>query len=176
MKTFLATVLAAAFAIYPLTILIVSASPALAVTCSVTQSTPQFIEMNRGGTVFRVNQSDLRTGSDALRSADLQDRLTAIIEFRQTRADLPIDDPDRFIDPGGPLAGTGTDGLGLGERLYWCDVDGNPTPGDTVLGTHMCAPGDCVIDSVTLDEFGAFILGLRRSRDCAADPTFPSCL
>ena len=156
--------------------LLVFAGPAWAVTCQVTQSNSEFIEMNRGGTVFRVRQSDLRTGSDALRSADLQDRLTGIIDFRQTRADLPIDDPDRFIDPGGPLAGTGTNGLGLGEKLYWCDADGNPTPGDTVLGTHMCSPGDCVVDNVTLDDFGAFVLTLRNSRDCAADPTFPSCL
>jgi len=147
----------------------------LAVTCNVTQSTPEFIEMNRGGTVFRVNEADLRRGSDSLRQADLQTRLTNIIQFRQTRADLPIDDPDRFLDPGGPDAGTGTGGLGLGEKLYWCDADGNPTPGDPIAGTHMCSNGDCVISNVAMNPDGSFVLSIRNARDCAAGPTFPSC-
>lgn len=157
-------------------VLLCLAGPALAVTCSVVQSTPEFIEMNRGGTLFRVFQDELRQGSDSLREADLQIRLTNIIQFRQTRADLPVDDPDRFLDPGGPNAGTGTGGLGQGEGLYWCDADGNPTPGDPTAATHMCSSGDCVIDNVATDPDGSFVLTIRRSRDCSEDPTFPSCL
>jgi hypothetical protein len=152
----------------------VISTSAWAVGCSVTQSTPEFIEMNRGGTVFRVNQSDLRPGGDALREEDLQERLTDIIQFRQTRSSLPVDDPDRFLDPGGPEAGTGTNGLGLGEKLFWCDADGNPTPGDPVAGTHMCSNGDCVISEVTSAD-GVFSLLISNARDCFQNPSFPSC-
>ncbi len=156
--------------------LLIFVHPALAVTCNVVQSTPEFIQMDRGGTDFKVFTETLRKGSDALREADLQERLTGIIQFRQTRADLPIDDPDRFIDPGGPDAGTGWGGLGQGEQLYWCDVNGIPTPGDPVLGTHMCSSGDCVVDNAVFNkQTKAFSLTLRNSRDCSEDPTFPSC-
>ena len=144
--------------------LLMFATPAGAVGCNVTQSTSEFIEMNRGGNLFKVFTDTLRQGNVTLKEADLQDRLTGMIQFRQTRADLPIDDPDRFTDPGGFL----------GEKLYWCDVDGNPTPGDPKLGTHMCAPGDCVIDNVELIG-DVFSLTIRNSRDCSQDPSFPSC-
>ncbi len=138
---------------------------AVAVTCNVTQSTTEFIELNKGGELFRVFQSDLRQGSDTLREAELQARLTTIIQFRQTRSDLPVDDPDRFNDPGGIL----------GEKLYWCDVDGSPTPQDPIDGTHMCSNGGCVIDNVDLVN-GSFVLTIRNSRDCSQDPDFLSCL
>ncbi len=151
-------------------------NPSLAVTCNVTQSTPEFVEMNRGGTVFRQNTVDLRQGNDALRSVDMQNRLTNIIQFRQTRADLPIDDPDRMIDPGGPDAGTGTNGLGLGEKLYWCEADGTPAAGDSLLATHMCSNGDCLIDNVVFDRSSAsYILTIRNAQDCFQNPDFPSC-
>lgn len=151
------------------------ASPALAVGCFVTQSTVDFVEIDRGGTLFRVNQADLVNGADALKSADLIDRLTALIQFRQSRSELPIDDPDRFTDPGGPDAETGTAGLGLGEKLYWSDIDGVPTPGNPLTGTHLTANGDCVIDNAPLID-GTFVLTIRNARDCFQDPTFPSCL
>jgi len=157
-------------------VLVLFTGSALAVGCNVTQSTPEFIEMNRGGTLFRVFHDELRQGSDSLREADLQTRLFNIMQFRQTRADLPVDDPDRFIDPGGPFAGTGTDGLGQGEELYWCDVNGNPTPGDPIAGTHMCAIGDCVIFNVATDPDGSFVLSIRNGQDCSQNPDFPSCL
>ncbi len=157
-----------------LVVLTFSTSPSWA-SCLVTQSTPDFLEMREGGgTLFRTFRDELRPGNDRLQAADLQVRLTNIFQFRQTRADLPIDDPDRFIDPGGPFATTGTDGLGLGEKLYWCDADGNPMPGDTEA-THMCASGDCIIDSVDVANDGSFILTIRKGRDCSIRPDFPSC-
>ncbi len=151
-------------------------NPSWAVTCSITQSTPEFVEMNRGGTVFRVFTSDLRSGSDTLRSLDLQDKLVNIIQFRQTRADLPVDDPDRMIDPGGPNAGTGTNGLGLGEKLYWCTADGTPTGENSDLATHLCSSGDCLIEDTQFDRVtDIYNLSLRNAQDCSQNPDFPSC-
>ncbi len=150
--------------------------PSWAVTCSITQSTPEFVEMDRGGTVFRVFTSDLRQGSDSARSLDLQDKLVNIIQFRQTRADLPVDDPDRMIDPGGPDAGTGTNGLGLGEKLYWCTVDGTPTGGDSDLSTHLCSSGDCLIEDTQFSrDTDIYTLTLRNAQDCFENPNFSSC-
>ena len=157
-------------------IVVTFVSPSWAVTCNITQSTPEFVEMDRGGTVFRIFISDLRQGSDSARSLDLQDKLVNIIQFRQTRADLPVDDPDRMIDPGGPNAGTGTNGLGLGEKLYWCTVDGTPTGGNSDLATHMCSSGDCFIDNVQFSrDSDIYTLTLRRSKDCFENPNFLSC-
>ena len=40
--------------------------------------------------------------------------------------------------------------MSLMARFPWVPAMRNPTPQDPIAGTHMCASGDCVIDSATL--------------------------
>ena len=144
---------------------ILFASPAHAVSIQVLQSNSDFMEFNQGGTVFRINLSDLRQGSIALKSADLLDRLVTLTQVRDLRSSFPLDEPTRMVDPG----------LTFGERFFWCDADGAPTPDDTVATTHVCAQ-DNIITNIAFDEAGQFfILTIRVARDCASNPDFVSC-
>ncbi len=155
MKTFLAALLA----------VFLFASPAGAVSIQVLDSNSDFIEFNQGGTVFRIQLSDLRQGSDALRSADLLARLVNLTQVRDLRSSFPLDEPTRMVDPG----------LTFGEQFFWCDADGVPTPGDTVATTHVCAQDNIIVEIVFDDASGSFTFGIRNSRNCAQDPTFVSC-
>ena len=89
------------FFVYFLVLLALAATPASACVSSIS-STAQWIDLNPGGGVSRVNHSDLRVGSDALRSADMKERLQNIIDVRIPLADLPDDDEDKITDPGRP--------------------------------------------------------------------------
>lgn len=141
------------------------AVPAWAVSLQVVESNGEFIEFNQGGTVFRIYLADLRQGSVVLKSADLLDRLVDITQIRDLRSSVPLDEPTRMVDPG----------LTFGERFFWCDANGVPTPNDTVATTHVCAQ-DNIITNVAFDEAGQFfVLSIRNARDCAGNPNFPSC-
>ncbi len=83
MKTILAIVCA----------LMVFTGQAHAVTLQVTQSNDTFIEFNQGGTLFRINLNTLRQGSAALRAADLKTRVQTFAAVRQSRSEIPLDDP-----------------------------------------------------------------------------------
>ncbi|KKL67493.1 hypothetical protein LCGC14_2134390 [marine sediment metagenome] len=144
--------------------LCIFASPAGAVTFSVTESNSEFIEFNQGGTVFRINLADLRQGSVALKSGDLLARLTTLTQVRDLRTSFPLDEPTRMVDPG----------LTFGEQFFWCDADGNPTPDDTVATTHVCARED-IVTAVFDDATQSFIFTVRLARDCTQDPSFVSC-
>ena len=140
-------------------------SPAYAVSIQVLESNSDFMEFNQGGTVFRINLSDLRQGNIALKSADLLSRLVELTQVRDLRSSFPLDEPTRMVDPG----------LTFGERFFWCDVNGVPTPDDTVATTHVCAQ-DNIITNVAFDEAGQFfILSIRVARDCVGNPAFVSC-
>jgi hypothetical protein len=141
------------------------ALPAHAVVMSVVGSTDQDITVSNGDGNFVLRYNTLRQGNDALRAADLVDRLNVFAIHQQPLSGLPIDDGQRFEDPG----------AFQGEREYWCDIDRNPTPGDDVNATHLCSRADVVSDAF-FDANGVAIVTIRRSRDCVQDPTFPSCL
>ncbi len=146
------------------------ASPAHAVSFWVTESNSEYIELTEGGTTFRIFLNTLRQGSDALRAADLIERVQTFTQVRTNKAGITaLDEPTRMVDPGG------YEGGGFGEKFFWCDADGIPTPGDQELTTHVCAQGSLVSDAFW-DEVGQmFILTIRNTRDCFQDPTFVSC-
>lgn len=169
MRTILAAALAA----------LLWASPAWAVSFSVTQSNSDFIEFNQGGTLFRINLDSLRKGNVALRTGDLLARIQAFTQVRLDKtAIVELDEPTRMVDPG-RLCGSGetmsTHECGFGERFFWCLADGTPTVGDQAATTHVCAQGSVVSD-IFFDEVDMkFILTIRNSQDCSVRPEFPSC-
>ena len=140
-------------------------SPAHAVSIQVLESNSEFMELNQGGTVFKIFLSDLRQGSIALKSADLLTRLVELTQVRDLRSSFPLDEPTRMVDPG----------LTFGEQFFWCDADGIPTPDDTKATTHVCAQ-DNIITEIRFDDVsGAFSLDIRNSQNCASNPDFVSC-
>lgn len=145
-------------------IFLLASSPVSAVGLQVLDSNSEFVEFNQGGTVFRIFLDDLRAGSDALRTVDMLDRLATIIQVRLLRSSLPLDEPTRMVDPG----------LTFGEKFFWCDVDGIPTPDDTVATTHVCARED-VISAVFNQNIQSFVFTVRVARNCGQDSSFISC-
>ncbi len=145
-------------------------SPAAAVSFWVVDSNSEYIELTEGGTLFRIYLDTLRQGNDAMRGADLAERITTFTQVRMNKAGIvDLDEPTRMVDPGG------YEGGGFGERFFWCDADGIPTPGDQKLTTHVCAQASLVSD-VFWDEVDMkFVLTIRRTRDCSQDPSFVSC-
>ncbi len=89
----------------------------------------------------RVLYSDLRLGSNALKSDDMKVRLQNFLDVRQALSTLPDDDPDKTIDPERP-------------DLFW-DPPGDPT-GDLV-------GRGCVITDVFWDGT-RFVLTISRAR------------
>jgi hypothetical protein len=155
MRVFLIATAAALFA----------AGPALACVATL-ESNPVFVEIDVGAGPFRVDLASLRNGSDAKRASELADRLTALgMQKRELRSGIVLDEPSRLSDPGSTL----------GERNFWCDADGNPTPRDDVAGTHICSQG-CIVEDVFWDEIDQiFVFVTRRALDCAGNPDFASC-
>lgn len=141
----------------------VAAGPAWG--CVVVSNT-EYIEIDIGGGPFRVTLDSLESPSYTQRSAELMDRLTAFVQVRWNRSTLPLDEPTKAVDPGPTL----------GERMFWCDADGTPTPGDDVRATHVCSPS-CIIDEAWFDFADQiFVLIVRQPQDCNGNPDFPSCL
>ena len=156
MKSLIAALFAAIF--------LLASSPVSAVGLQVLDSNSEFVEFNQGGTVFRIFLADLRPGSAALRTVDMLDRLATIIQVRDLRSTFPLDEPTRMVDPG----------LTFGEKFFWCDVDGVPTPDDTVATTHVCARED-VVSAVFIEGTQSFVFTVRLARDCSQDSSFISC-
>ncbi len=149
--------------------LCIFASPAHAVSFWVTESNSEYIELTEGGTIFRIYLDTLRQGSDALRAADLIERITTFTQVRMNKVGIiDLDEPTRMVDPGG------WEGGGFGEKFFWCDADGTPTPGDQKATTHVCSQASLVESAVILED-GSFLLTIRNARDCTQDPTFVSC-
>lgn len=145
-------------------------APAHAVSFWITASNSEYIELTEGGTTFRIFLNTLRQGSDALRAADLIERVQTFTQVRMNKAGIvDLDEPTRMVDPGG------WEGGGFGERFFWCDADGVPTPQDQVATTHVCAQGSLVSDVFWDEVDQLFILTIRNARDCSQDPTFVSC-
>ncbi len=160
MKTLLSTLVA----------LVIWAAPAHAVSFWVTQSNSEFIEFNLGGTFFKIHLDTLRKGNLALQTADLLSRIQTFTQVRMGKqAIVDLDEPTRMVDPGG------WEGGGFGERFFWCDADGIPTPGDQAATTHVCAQGSLVSDIFWDKEGQMYVLTIRNARDCFQDPTFISC-
>ncbi len=65
-------------------------------------TTAEHVEINNGGKLGRVLHSDLRVGSNALKSEDMKARLQNFLDVRIPLADLPDDDPDKTTDPARP--------------------------------------------------------------------------
>ncbi len=148
-----------------------------AVTFGVTESNSEFIEINQGGTVFRINLDSLRKGSRAIITADLLARIQTFTQVRLNKAAIiELDEPTRMVDPG-RLCGTGettsTHECGFGERFFWCDADGVPTVGNQAITTHVCSQGSLVSEAFWDGE--KYILSIRNTRDCVGNPDFPSC-
>ena len=145
-------------------------TPAFAVSFSVVQSNSEFIEINQGGTVFRITLADLRQGSRTIKTADLLVRIQNFTQVRLGRLAIPqLDEPTRMIDPGG------FEGGGYGERFFWCESDGTPTVGDQVITTHVCSQASVVTNLFWDTESQSYILTIRNALDCVGNPTFPSC-
>ncbi len=158
------TILAALVAVF------LFASPAHAVSFWVVDSNSDYIELTEGGTTFRIYLDTLREGSNALRAADLIERVTTFTQVRMNKAGIvDLDEPTRMVDPGG------YEGGGFGEKFFWCDADGTPTPGDQAATTHVCAQASLVSDAFWDEVDQKFVLTIRNARDCSQDPTFVSC-
>lgn len=73
-------------------------------------------------------------GFNANRLGKINEWLQAKIDHRQALTDLPLDDPDRLIDPDKPT-------------LFWGDADGNRfSTGETLTPTHLIyRPETCVL-------------------------------
>lgn len=146
------------------------ANPTYAVSFWVVDSNSDYIELTEGGTTFRIYLDTLRQGSDALRAADLIERVQTFTQVRMNKAGIvDLDEPTRMVDPGG------YEGGGFGERFFWCDEDGTPTPGDQEATTHVCAQGSLVSDAFWDEDGQMFVLTIRNARDCSQDATFVSC-
>ncbi len=126
-------------------------TPVLACVQSVA-STPEQIEVCvASDACFRINTADLRMGSDALRSEQVQELITGFLQTRQTLAGLEPVDPDKAENPR------------VGERIFWSDVDG--VERDTVLAgaTHITSQS-CMVEAVIFDRAsGVFVLTIRRA-------------
>lgn len=111
--------------------------------------------------------SSLRQGSDALKAADLEDRLNVLITQRDSLASqVDTEDPTQVANPG----------LTFGERFYWCNEDREPLAFDAARdsNTFLCARADVVIVTALPTDTGCPIT-IRRARDCNADRSFPAC-
>ena len=148
-----------------------------AITFNVTDSNSDFIEINQGGTKFRIFLDTLRPGSRTLITADLLTRISAFTQVRLEKASIPeLDEPTRMVDPGrlcGPGETRSEHECGFGEKFFWCLADGTPTVADQAITTHVCAQGSLVSEAFW--DGTKYILSIRVTRDCAGNPEFPSC-
>lgn len=150
-------------------------SPAHAVSLRVIESSSERLVVNQGAGDFAIQLSALRKGSDALKVEDMRGRLRAFIQVRQLLTSIPLDDPDRSVNPGSPGQ---FDPVGQGERIYWCEPDGTPLAfGDPPAQdgtTQLCSQSD-VIEFLDFAVDGSFAITVRTAGDCNQQPSFPAC-
>ena len=66
------------------------------------KSTDTFVEVNVGGTITRINHSDLGAGGQKNLNDSMRDFLQAAIDVRIPLADLPDDEPTKTVNPNAP--------------------------------------------------------------------------
>ena len=75
------------------------------------KSTDTFVEVNVGGTITRINHSDLGAGGQKNLNDSMRDFLQAAIDVRIPIADLPDDEPTKTVNPDAP-------------NFFWGDSNG----------------------------------------------------
>lgn len=140
------------------------ALPAHAVILSVVEATTTTVTVSNGDGNFTIFFDTLQPGSQARRAAELENRLNAFATQQQLRAGIVIDESTKVEDPGSLF----------GEKFFWCDADRVPQPNNDVDGLFVCARSD-VVEILSWESGGVPLIRVRLARDCAQDPTFPSC-
>lgn len=90
---------------------ILFATPALALCASAVFVDVDGLTVRLSGNDRTFFYDDLPNGGTAKRAADLEKSIQDWMDVRQTLASIPIDDPDKSIDP-------------LLATIYWGDIDG----------------------------------------------------
>jgi hypothetical protein len=150
------------------TVFTLFAVPALACP-TVLDEGPDQVVMNQAGAVYTIRDDQIRSGADALRAADLVDKLNDKLRRVVLWHTLDEDDPDKGEDPG----------LIFGERMYWCDVDGTPTP-RVLQPEALCSQSryfrSAVVRRDSSDGLdGSYVLTCSAAEDCDANPDQIMC-
>lgn len=74
-------------------------------------ATDTYIEFDKGSGPVRINYADIPGNNLNARIDNLKAQVQAYLDRRQPLADLPIDDPDKTVNPGRP-------------DLFWGRADG----------------------------------------------------
>lgn len=124
-------------------LLCLSSMSAYAICVSQTVQTADQFCIDLGGGQGCELYANLANGSVAKKAAELEERLQARIDFKQALNSLPLDDPDRAIDP---------DAAGI----FWSDLDGKKTallPLSQTFLTSRCADVSVIPDDLSLGGF-----------------------
>lgn len=115
---------------------LLAAAPAWAVCTRVSEWSAEHVCINQGAGDFCVFYADLDPGSRARRAEQLRGILQERMDVRQAIATLPLEDPDRFIDPD------------RGSQ-FWGQQDGTVSA-NQVDNTYLI--GRCDVVDVLLDD------------------------
>lgn len=110
-----------------------------------------FVEINNGGNIIRITESDVPPGSKKKMAKAIQEALQKGLSVIQPIAGLPGDDDDKTTDPK----------TARGERMFWADSDGkvqaNPSKNTHLIGRSV------IVEAITWDGT-AYVPSLRRAR------------
>jgi hypothetical protein len=132
--------------IFGLLIVLLTATPALSSCPSGLEQTTEHVGVSIGGSWGRIFFSDLTTSSKKQQEAEIEEIIQKWLTFTIPLSSLPLDDPDRFINPDQ-------------NRQFWSDADGNRVD-EAIDATHYTSVA-CTVEANWSDEEQAFVMTYR---------------